>query len=172
MKITLFQLAMKIGDNEPDGSPYATEAEAVAARATRARDHLESILETADEDFDLEIMCDYAEEVAPVWTLEELSDEDVVKVASAWDGRSFEAAIYPVTVEIPGVIAAPEPADEIAPGEFSRSSLSGYNVVTACEDGWEALDPENESVRPTEPYFPTERAAWEACDNHRMFGAA
>lgn len=71
------------------------------------------------------------------------------------------------------VIGAP---DEIAPGAFERCKLAGYRVEHEHTDSngswwWRADDPSGDIIGPHgADFWPTERAAWEACDRHRMFG--
>lgn len=67
------------------------------------------------------------------------------------------------------VIGAP---DEIEPGEFGRCIEAGYRVSDfsgAHGASFQAETPDGDPVSPD--YFETERAAWEACDRHRIFGA-
>lgn len=68
---------------------------------------------------------------------------------------------------------AVDPAREIAPGEFERAKLAGYDVEPdGFAGGWIARDPDGVEIeqKATERSWPTERAAWEACDRNRMFG--
>lgn len=67
-----------------------------------------------------------------------------------------------------------ENEDPIAPGEFSRTIMADYLVtpVTTIRGGtstpgFMVLPPED---APNLGTFPTERAAWQAAENHRMFG--
>lgn len=69
-------------------------------------------------------------------------------------------------------------AGRIAPGEFVRCIEAGYRVDHEYthrngSDWWSARDPDDEGVFPPgADFWPSERAAWEACDRHRMFGNA
>ncbi|MDP3613701.1 MAG: hypothetical protein Q8R98_17825 [Rubrivivax sp.] len=65
---------------------------------------------------------------------------------------------------------------DIEPGEFWRCAEGGY-TVTESEAGvspavFVALDSEGDELVGGLESYPTERAAWEACDRHRMFGTA
>lgn len=183
MQIQLFQLACSWRESAPDGAPYATEAEAEAAGVAMARERLESYIRDAD---DLRTACD-SQGVEYPTGLEEMneedddveamlaafSDEDALEL-SGWDRIEFEMHVYPVSVEVPGVIAAPVEAaagDNLS-GLFSRSILSGYTVEPDHDQPGEflALDPEGDDIGTVR--FSTEHAAWEACDSHRIRGAA
>lgn len=51
---------------------------------------------------------------------------------------------------------------------FEKAKLAGYDVEpNGFGDGWIARDPEGEEIAEG---LISEAAAWEACDNHRMFG--
>lgn len=58
----------------------------------------------------------------------------------------------------------------IAPGEFSRCVEAGYAVLHNRVGNVYSFDAPDGSEDEAE--YPTARAAWEAADNHRMFGAA
>lgn len=65
---------------------------------------------------------------------------------------------------------------DVEPGEFWRCAEGGY-TVTQIEDAgeeseFEALDPGGDELHGGFSTYGTERAAWEACDRHRMFGTA
>jgi hypothetical protein len=67
--------------------------------------------------------------------------------------------------------SAPETAAAemgLEPGEFSRAKLAGYDVRQGLPHDvrWWAVSPDGDGFHCTD----TERAAWEACDRHRMFG--
>lgn len=66
---------------------------------------------------------------------------------------------------------------------YEKAKLAGYTVEPDFDNvgGWRALDPKGEELSAAEfppvpgvqrETFPTERAAWEACDSHRMYGHA
>lgn len=62
-------------------------------------------------------------------------------------------------------------ADRIHTGEFSKTIMAGYTVTGyPAENGrpayWVACPPDGCAL----DTFPTEQAAWEGADNHRMFG--
>jgi hypothetical protein len=67
--------------------------------------------------------------------------------------------------------SAPETAAAemgLEPGEFERSKLAGYDVEPhGFGAGWFSRAPDGEGFG---EIHLTERAAWEACDRHRMFG--
>lgn len=72
------------------------------------------------------------------------------------------------------IIGAP---DEDVAADFERAREAGYDVEPdGFVGGWLARDPEGEEIpldeEPGGPNWPSERAAWEACDRHRRFGEA
>lgn len=62
---------------------------------------------------------------------------------------------------------------------YEKAKLAGYGVEfveppqTSSASGWDAFDPDGEQIASPEKagLWPTEAAAWEACDNHRMYGS-
>lgn len=74
--------------------------------------------------------------------------------------------------------AEPPTSDNpIAPGEFEKAILLGYRVErdedpATPAPAWRVFDPDDQELDITDDAsaWPSERAAWEAADNHRMFG--
>lgn len=109
----------------------------------------------------------------------EIAEADRLRLDKALRGlalqkltREERAAIEALRVRLHRL---PLEVDEVAPGEFSRAILAGYDVEPdGFRGGWRARDPEGEELPGPdglgEDPHPTERAAWEACDRHRMFG--
>lgn len=93
-------------------------------------------------------------------------------VQVAWQGKASPALIDHPRVQhvaerfLEATSAAPE--EEIAPGEFEKAKLSGYDVEPNGfgEGGWYARTPDDDELGP----YPGQRAAWEAADAHRRFG--
>lgn len=56
---------------------------------------------------------------------------------------------------------------------FEKAKAAGYRVEPARGprgiEGWEAIGPDDVALNPA-ALWPSDGAAWEACDNHRMFG--
>jgi hypothetical protein len=57
------------------------------------------------------------------------------------------------------------PDEGIAPGEYAKAVLAGY-LAYWDEGGWVAQTWDHKVIS----RHGSERAAWEACDRHRMFG--
>lgn len=99
-RITLFQLAVTANGYEPDGAPYATEAEAETAKAEIAREWLESRFEDAEElrselgNYDIET----ARPTDEINSLADLTDDEVVNFAEERIG--FNGHVYSTDVEI------------------------------------------------------------------------
>lgn len=75
------------------------------------------------------------------------------------------------------VLLEPPAPNPVTSGQFERAKLAGYDVEPdGFRGGWRARDPEGDELPGPdgvgEDPHPTERAAWEACDRHRMFGSA
>lgn len=54
---------------------------------------------------------------------------------------------------------------------FEKAKMAGYTVAHEHGEYWRADNPAGDIVAPPgADFWPSERAAWEACDRHRMFG--
>jgi hypothetical protein len=99
LSITLYQLAISAKEYNPDGAPYATEAEAEAAKVEQAREWMGDRLDTDDlrrmiEDGDVQTEKDAAD----VEGIEDLEDDALIALAE--QEIDFQGDIYPVTVQV------------------------------------------------------------------------
>lgn len=98
--IKLFQLAITADGYEPDGAPYASEAEAEAAKATWAREWMDyryddaASLQRALTDFEIETIKPLDE----IKTLDDLTASEIVRLAEERIG--FNAHIWGTDVAI------------------------------------------------------------------------
>lgn len=92
--ISFVILTSRISDGAADSSAFATLDEAHAAVAIMAREHI------ATHEADYHDMLSDAQ-----WTrrppLAELTDDECVEIANAWDGVVFETDISPATLTLP-----------------------------------------------------------------------
>lgn len=138
--LTLFQLAVSAKDYDPDGAPYATQAEAEVAKVEMARERMAGRFV---EPYELHMALEEAgltgevENIDTVEDIDVLSDAVVVKLAE--QNIDFQAAIYSTTVDMviedveaaiiaSGVIT--EDRDDLAEG-----LAAAYGVVQSWEQG-------------------------------------
>lgn len=100
------------------------------------------------------------------------SEEDGV-VTVTLEGEDFETFVGGPTPEKLGArFVAPtefHPEAPIIPGEFEKAIMAGYKVEhidPVSGRPWTVITPGDEEIA----YLETERAGWEAADNHRLFG--
>ena len=107
------------------------------------------------------------------------ADADQIEGIAQGGGATVEACVRleaaePLHPEVMASVARFWPAAGIAPGEFWRCIEADYSVEVNgfSEGGWIARDPEGDEIHrePGGHSWASERAAWEACDRHRMFG--
>lgn len=99
MKLELWQLALHVRDHEPDGTVYATQEEAEAAKVAAAREHLQVLCSTGHNFFEI-----YEDVMGTQPPAGKLPDAIAVRLAEEYLGGEddeFHAAVYPIWVEIP-----------------------------------------------------------------------